>query len=164
MQYNETELLSTNLSSVRSMSVNNFFSINKMACLFDFVKGRLKIMVPRIESLISELLAFIDRYNASQAVNLSPDATIHNHVTKFILSTLHRDTNKLTHSCQGDSAVVLFNHSEVVLNKLANQLNKMVLVVHGALLERLKLGHLSPNAFFHERHQFKSQEFAHISR
>ena len=151
------------LSFFCSMSMNNLFSVNKMACLFNLVKSRLKIMVPRIEPLISELLAFIDRHNASQSVDLGPDASIHNHVAKFILSAFHRDTNKLTHSSQGDAAVVLLNHSEVVLNKLADQLDKMVLVVHSSLLERLKLGHLSPNVFLHERHQFKGQEFANIS-
>ena len=145
------------------MSMNNLFSVNKMTSLFNLVKGRLKIVVPRIEPLIRELLAFIDCHNASQSVNLGPDASIHNHVSKFILGALNRDTNKLTHSGQGDAAVVLLNHSEVVLNELADQLNKMVLVVQCALLERLKLGHLSPNAFLHERHQFKSQEFANIS-
>ena len=63
------------------MSVNNLFSVNKMACLFDFVEGRLKIVVPRIEPLISELLAFIDRHNASQSVDLGANASIDNHVS-----------------------------------------------------------------------------------
>ena len=71
------------------MSMNNLFSVNKMTSLFNLVKGRLKIVVPRIEPLIRELLAFIDRHNASQSVNLGPDASIHNHVSKFILGALY---------------------------------------------------------------------------
>ena len=49
-----------------------------------------------------------------------------------------------------------------MLDELANQLDQVVLAVHGAFLERLECCHLLGDIIFLEGHEFKGQELADI--
>ena len=49
-----------------------------------------------------------------------------------------------------------------MLHQLANQLDQVILAVEGALLERLKSGHLFGDVVLLKRHQLKGQELTDV--
>jgi len=157
--------LKTRIDKLQRLSLMDYLlSIDEVTGLLYGVQGRLKISIPRIKPFISELFTLVDGNNACKPVDFSTNPVIDHHVTKLILGTLDWDANKLTHSSEADTAVVLLNHSKVVLNKLPYQLNQVILVVESALLKRFEDAHLLCNYVFLQGHQFKGQELAHILR
>lgn len=133
-----------------------------MTSLLDLIKCRLQVRVPRVKSLIGKLLPLIDCHNTCQAVNLGPNPSIDNHIAKLVFRSLNRDTNKLTHPRQGNATVVALNHTQVMLNKLPNQLDQVVLAVHGLVLEWLKRGHLLRDVILLQRHQLEGEELSDV--
>ena len=142
--------------------MDNFLSVNQVTGLLNLVQSGPQVIVPRVQLFVSELLALVDCYDACQSVNLSSDTPVDHHVAKLILGALDRDTDQLTHAGQADAAVVLLDHSQVVLHQLPYQLDQVVLVVQSAVLERLKGGHLLGDIVLLERHQLKGKELAHV--
>ena len=110
------------------------------------------------------MLPLVDGNNACKTVDFSGDAAVDYHITQLILCALDRNADELAHARQTDSAVVLLNHTQVVLHELANELDHVVFAVQGALLERLERGHLLGDVVLLERHELKSQKLAHILR
>ena len=94
----------------------DLFSIDEMACLFNLIKCSLQVIVPRVQSLISELLSLINGHNACQAINLCSNSAIDDHISQLVLSSLDGDSNELTHSCERNSAIVALNDTQVVLD------------------------------------------------
>ena len=69
--------------------MDDLLAVDEMACSFNLVQCHLKIVVPGVESLVGELLALVDCYDASEAVDLGSNTPIDNHVAKFVLSALN---------------------------------------------------------------------------
>ena len=135
-----------------------------MASLLNLIKSRLQVGIPRVQSLVSELLPLIDRHDARQSVYLGSNPAIDNHVTKLVLRPLYGDTHELTHPRQRDPAIVALNDAQVVLDELSDHLNQVVFAVESLFLERLKSGHLLRDVIFLQWHQLESQEFSHVFR
>ena len=121
--------------------MDDLLTVNQVASLLNLVQCRLQVLVPRVELLISELFALINGDDAGQTIDLGSNAAINDHVSQFVLSALHRDTNELAHALKAHSAVVLLDHAQVVLDELSNQLDHMILAVQSLFLERLERGH-----------------------
>ena len=60
--------------------MDDLLSVDEVAGLFDGVECRLQVRVPRVETLIRELLPLADRHDSCKAVNLGSNAAIDNHV------------------------------------------------------------------------------------
>ena len=101
----------------------DLLSIDEMACLFNLIKCSLQVIVPRVQSLIRELLSLIDSDNAGQAINLRPNPAIYDHITKLVFGSLDRDAHKLAHSFKRDATIVPLNDTQVVLHQLPDQLD-----------------------------------------
>ena len=135
------------------------FPVDELASLLDLVQSYLEIIVPSIESVICELLALRKDNNASKSINLSLNSLIDDHIAKFVLCTLDRNTNTLAHTSKCDARVVSLDDSDVVLNKLAYQLNHMILRVESFRLEWLKHFHVCSDCLFFEWGEFVREEF-----
>ena len=127
-----------------------FFPVDELAGLLDLVKSHFKIVVPSIESIICELLALRKDDDASKSINLSLNSLIDDHIAKFVLCTLDRNTNTLAHTSKFNARVVSLDDSDVVLNKLAYQLYHMILRVQSFRLEWLKHFHVCSDCLFFE--------------
>ena len=144
--------------------VDNLLSVDQMASLLNRIEGRPEVAIPRVEPLVSELLALVNSDNACKPVDLGTNPAVNHHVAEFVLSALNRDANELAHAGEADAAVVLLDHSQIVLHELSNQLDKVVLRVQGTLLEGLESAHLLCDVVLLEGHQLEGQELAHILR
>ena len=144
--------------------MDNLLPVDKMASLLNLIQSRLQVIVPTVQPLISELLALIDSHYACQSVNLCTNPFVDDHITEFVLCSLHGNSNELTHPCKRDATVVSLNHTQVVLNELSDQLDKMVLAVEGLVLKWLEGCHLLRDVILLQRHKLEGQEFPHIFR
>ena len=128
--------------------MNYLFPVDELASLLDLVKSHFKIIVPGIKPIICELLAFRKDNNASKSIYLSLNSLVDDHIAELILCTLDRNTNTLAHTSKCNAGVVSLDYSDVVLNKLAYQLNHMILRVQSSLLKWLKHAHICSNSLF----------------
>ena len=80
--------------------MDNLLPVDKMASLLNLIQSRLQVIVPTVQPLISELLALIDSHYACQSVNLRTNPFVDDHVTEFVLCSLHGNSNELTHPCK----------------------------------------------------------------
>ena len=103
----------------------------------------------------------IEHNDTLESVDLGEDTLVDHHVADFLLSSLQGDTSQSSQSVEADAAVILFNHSEVMLNQLSDQVTHMLLAVTCSVLERLVLAHLSLNFGLVHWHEFVSQHFAY---
>ena len=124
------------------------FPVDELASLLDLVKSHFKIVVPSIESIICELLALREDNNTSKSINLGLNSLIDDHIAEFVLCTLDRNTNTLAHASKCNARVVSLDDSDVVLNKLAYQLNHMILRVQSSFLKWLKHSHVCSDCLF----------------
>ena len=134
------------------------FPVDELAGLLDLVESHLEIIVPSIESVICELLALREDNNTSKSINLSLNSLIDDHIAEFVLCTFDRNTNTLAHTSKCDARVVSLDDSDVVLNKLAYQLNHVILRVESSFLKWLKHSHVCSDCLFLERGEFVCQE------
>jgi hypothetical protein len=133
---------------------------DEMARRLNLVQGSLDVIVPRTQLIVRLLLLVIEYNDALESVNLSEDTFVHHHVADLLLSSLQRDTSQCGQSVEADAAVILFDHSQVVLNQLSDQVTHMLLAVTSSILERLVLTHLSLNFGLVHWHELVSQHFA----
>ena len=134
------------------------FPVDELASLLDLVESYLEIIVPSIESVICELLALRKDNNASKSINLSLNSLIDDHIAKFVLCTLDRNTNTLAHTSKCNARVVSLDDSDVVLNKLAYQLDHMILRVQSSFLKWLEHSHVCSDCLFFQWGEFVRQE------
>lgn len=102
----------------------------------------------------------VEHNDTLESVDLRQHTLVDDHVADLLLSSLQGDTDECGQSLQTDATVVLFDHSQVMLNKLSDQVSHMLLAVTGCLLERLILCHLALNFGFIHWHQLEGQHFA----
>jgi len=140
--------------------VDDLLSVDKMASLLDFVQYGLDVVVPGIKCLVSELVALLEDNDTGEAVDFGQNTLVDNHVSNFVLCTLNGNSDELAKSFKSNTAVVLFNHSDVVLYKLSDHFTKMLFVVASAFREGFECEHLLLHLVFVEGHQLKGQELA----
>ncbi len=140
------------LLNLSSSIVNDLFSVNEVASLFNFVKHVSDVVVPVIQHIICELV-LLEINDSNHSVDLGLNPLIDDHVSDFLLSEFLTDPDQLTQSLQSDPAVVLLDDSDVVLDQLAEELLQVSVVVLSLCPERLVSLYLVLDLSVVERHE-----------
>jgi hypothetical protein len=136
--------------------VDNFLTVDQVACLFDLVEHRSHIEVPLVESLIRGLLsrcrgravqatALLEDHQALHAVDLRRNTSfLHYHVAKLSLGKLNGNSGKLSKPWETDAGVVFLDRTNVVLYELPKEVLHVLVGVLGEVfaegLKRLDFG------------------------
>ena len=75
-----------------SFLVNDLFSVDKVACLFDLVQQSLDIVVPVIKHTLGVLILLFECDLPGESVYLCLDSLVNDHIADFLFSSVFGDS------------------------------------------------------------------------